>query len=60
MATKNRGLAQQSMSKIAKLDPNMLAPFVQKGARPELQELAKKALKRAGLAPKMKMKVERR
>lgn len=60
IATKNRGLAQQAMSKIAKIDPNMLAPFVQKGARPELQELAKKALKGAGLAPKTKMKVERR
>jgi tetratricopeptide (TPR) repeat protein len=59
LATKNRGLAQQAMIKLAEIDPNMLAPFVAKNARPELQELAKKALKGAGLAPKTKMKMQR-
>lgn len=60
LATKNRGLAEQSMRKLAKLDPNMLAPFLQKGTRPELQQLAQKALKGAGFAPKQKMKMQRR
>jgi tetratricopeptide (TPR) repeat protein len=60
VATKNRGLAQSAMNKMADLDPNSLAPFLQKGARPELMELAKKALKGAGMVPKAKMKVQRR
>lgn len=59
IATKNRGLAERSMGTLAKLDANMIAPFLAKGARPELQELAKKALKGVGLAPKAKMKVQR-
>lgn len=59
LATKNRGLAQSAMNKLAKLDANMLAPFIAKNARPEIQELAKKALKGVGLAPKQKMKVQR-
>lgn len=60
MASKNRGLAEQAMKKLAKVDPNMLAPFVQKGARPELHALAMKALKGAGVAPKQKVKLQRR
>ncbi|HEY8431228.1 MAG TPA: hypothetical protein VIL20_22770, partial [Sandaracinaceae bacterium] len=60
MATKNRGLAEKAMRKLAKADANMLAPFVQKGARPELQALAMKALRGAGLAPKPKVKLQRR
>lgn len=60
LATKNRGLAERAMRRLAKVDPNMLAPFLQKGARPELQQMAQKALKGAGYAPKQKMKVQRR
>lgn len=60
LATKNRGLAEQSMKRLAKIDPNMLAPFLAKGARPELQTMAKKALKGAGFAPKQKVKLQRR
>ena len=41
------------------VDPNMLAPFLQKGARPELQPMAPKALKGAGFAPKQKMQIQR-
>lgn len=59
LATKNRGLAEQSMMKLAKLDPNMLGPFLAKGARPEMQTMARKALKSAGFAPKTKMKIQR-
>lgn len=60
LATKNRGLSEQAMRKLAKEDPNMLAPFLQKGARPELQQMAQKALRGAGFAPKPKMKIQRR
>jgi tetratricopeptide (TPR) repeat protein len=59
LATKNRGLAEGAMRKLAKDDPNMLAPFLAKGVRPELSELAKKALRASGMAPKTKMKVQR-
>ncbi len=59
LATKNRGLAEAAMRKLAKVDPNMLAPFLGKGARPELAMMAKKALKGAGMAPKQKMKIQR-
>lgn len=60
LANKKRGLAQQSMRALAKADPNMLAPFLGKGMRPELQKMAQKALKSVGLAPKQKMQVQRR
>lgn len=60
MATKNRGLAQQAMRKLAKFEPNMLAPFLQKGVRPELQQMAQKALRGEGFAPKQRMKIQRR
>jgi tetratricopeptide (TPR) repeat protein len=60
LASKNRGLAEQAMRALAKVDPNMLAPFLGKGARPELAAMAKKALKGAGFAPKQKMKIQRR
>lgn len=59
LATKNRGLAETAMGKLAKVDPNMLAPFLAKGARPELQTMARRALKGAGFAPKQKMKLQR-
>ena len=57
LATKKRGMAEQAMRKLAKLDPNMLAPFVQKNTKPELQKLALAALADAGLAPRPQMKV---
>ncbi|MFK7990135.1 MAG: tetratricopeptide repeat protein [Sandaracinaceae bacterium] len=57
---KNRGLAQRAMKNLAKIDPNLLAPFVGKRVRPELQKMARSALKSVGLAPKQKMKVQRR
>jgi tetratricopeptide (TPR) repeat protein len=60
LATKNRGKALDAMRKLAKLDANLLSPFLAKGARPELSEMAKKALKGIGLAPKQQMKVQRR
>jgi hypothetical protein len=57
METKNRGLAKKALDALVKIEPNMLAPFVQKGARPELQKLAMQALSDAGLAPRQQMKM---
>lgn len=57
METKNRGLAKRALDALVRIEPNMLAPFVQKGARPELQKLAMQALADAGLAPKPQMKM---
>jgi tetratricopeptide (TPR) repeat protein len=59
LANKKRGLAEQAMRKLAKDDPNMLAPFLGKGVRPELAQMAQKALRGLGMAPKQKMKLQR-
>lgn len=56
MGTKNRGLASKALAGLVERDPNMVAPFLQKGVRPDLQNLAKKALSGAGLAPRQQMK----
>ncbi|MET0342832.1 MAG: hypothetical protein ABW252_17635 [Polyangiales bacterium] len=57
VATKNRGLAKRALDSLIAIDPNMVAPFVQKNVRPELQKLALTALADAGLAPRPQMKV---
>jgi tetratricopeptide (TPR) repeat protein len=56
-ATKNRGLAKKALDALVQIDPNMLAPFIQKNTKPELQKLALSALADAGLAPRAQMKV---
>lgn len=55
--TKNRGLAKRALDQLIAVDPNMVAPFVQKNVKPELQKLALQALADAGLAPRPQMKV---
>lgn len=57
VATKNRGLAKKALDQLIALDPNMVAPFVQKNVNPELQKLALSALSDAGLAPRPQMKM---
>ena len=57
---KQKGLAQKAMRNMAKIDPNLLAPFLGKRVRPELSKMATKALKDMGMAPKRKMQVQRR
>jgi len=56
-ATKNRGLAKKALDQLVRIDPNMVAPFVQKSVNPELQKLALSALADAGLAPRPQMKM---
>lgn len=60
VTTKNAGLAQDALKKLAEIDPNHLAPFLAKSVRPELQKMAQKALKSVGLMPKQKMQFQRR
>lgn len=57
MATKNRGLAKKALDGLVAIDPNMVAPFVQRNVKPELQKMALQALADAGLAPRPQMKV---
>lgn len=56
MGTKNRGLAKKALDALIAVDPNMVAPFVQKNVNPDLQKLAMQALGDAGLAPRAQMK----
>jgi len=56
-ATKNRGLAKKALDALIAIDPNMVAPFVQKNVNPELQKLAMTSLADAGLAPRPQMKM---
>jgi hypothetical protein len=55
-ALKKRGLAQKAMEALARIEPNMVAAFTLKGHPPEIVQMAKQTLGRAGLGPKMKMK----
>jgi hypothetical protein len=48
------------MELLLEVDPNMVAAFVQKGTRPELNRLAKQVLSGAGALPKPKMRVRSR
>ncbi|HEX6241963.1 MAG TPA: hypothetical protein VFZ61_13735 [Polyangiales bacterium] len=60
METKNRGLAKRALDALIQIEPNMLSPFLQKGANPELQKLALAALSDAGLAPRAQMKMRQK
>lgn len=62
LKVKKRGRAQTSMQRLAKSDPNMLAPWVTPGNRvpPQIKKMAMEALKKQGVAPKMKMKLQRK
>ena len=60
VASKKRGRAREAMERLLAVDPNMVAAFVQRGARPELARLAKQVLAGAGALPKQKMRVKAR
>ncbi len=60
MGTKNRGLAKKALEHLARVEPNMLAAFLVKGVRPDLQKLARQVVQGAGVVPKQKMRVQRR
>lgn len=49
---KKRNLARQQMERLAGFDPQMLGPFLVKGANPELQQMAKQVLQQYGMMPR--------
>ena len=57
---KKRGRAEGAMKELARVDPNMLAPWIAKRVRPEIKKMAERALRSMGVAPKMQMKVQRK
>ena len=57
VGAKKRGLAQKAMEQLFATDPNMVAVFLQKGAHPEVQKLARQVLGRSGMMPKPKMRL---
>ncbi len=59
MATKNRGLAKKAMEALGAMDPNMVAAFVGKGNKPEIQKMAKQVIQGLGMMPKQKMRMMR-
>jgi len=58
-ATKNRGLMRKAMLQIAERDPNQLAPFMTKGAHPEMQAAVREILTQAGFQTRAKQKIQR-
>jgi hypothetical protein len=57
---KKKGRARTAMMRLAKIDPNQLGAFVQKGVHPELKTLAMEVLQREGFVPnRPQMKVIR-
>jgi hypothetical protein len=59
MATKNRGLAKQAMTKLGSIDPNMVAAFVGKGNSPDIQKMAKQVIQGLGVIPKQRVRMMR-
>ena len=57
--TKNRGLMRKAMLQIAERDPNQLAPFMTKGAHPEMQAAVREILTQAGFQTRAKQKIQR-
>lgn len=57
---KKRGRARTAMMRLAKHDANQLGAFLQKGAHPEVKQLAREVLEKEGLMPKPRMKMRMR
>ncbi|MAQ17039.1 MAG: hypothetical protein CMN30_19880 [Sandaracinus sp.] len=56
---KKRGRARTAMMRLAKLDPNQLGAFLQKGTHPEVKRLAREVLEKEGFVPKQKVQMRR-
>jgi hypothetical protein len=56
VALKKRGLAKRAMDRLCEVEPNLLGPFLLKGAPPEVAKLARQSLADSGAGPKMKIK----
>ncbi|MBX3247109.1 MAG: tetratricopeptide repeat protein [Myxococcales bacterium] len=60
LKVKKKGRARTAMMRLAKIDPNQLGAFLQKGAHPDLKRLATEVLQREGYVPnKPQMKIMR-
>ena len=57
---KKRGRARTAMMRLAKIDPNQLGAFMQKGTHPDVKRLAREVLEKEGYVPKQKMQFQRR
>lgn len=60
MGVKKRGLAKQSMQKLAQVEPNLVAQFAMKGGNPELAKMARDIIQGLGLMPKQKVRMRMR
>jgi hypothetical protein len=56
VALKKRELAKRALDALCEVEPNLLGPFLLKGASPEIAKLARQALADSGAGPKMKIK----
>ncbi len=57
---RKRGRARTAMMRLARHDANQLGAFLQKGAHPEVKQLAREVLEKEGLMPKPRMKMRMR
>ena len=57
---KKRGRARTAMMRLAKMDVNQVAAFLQKGSHPEVARLAREVIQKEGLAPKQRVKMRMR
>lgn len=48
-ALKKRGMVKRAIDELAAIEPNLIAPFLQKGAPPEITKLAKQTLGELGM-----------
>jgi hypothetical protein len=54
-ALKKRGLVKKALDELGAIEPNLIAPFLQKGAPPEIATIAKQSLSELGIGkPKTK------
>jgi hypothetical protein len=60
MGVKKRGLAKQSMQKLAEVEPNLVAQFAMKGGNPELAKMAREIIQGLGIVPKQKVRMRMR
>jgi hypothetical protein len=54
-ALKKRGLVKRAIDELGAIEPNLIAPFLQKGAPPEIAKIARQSLSELGIGkPKIK------
>ena len=56
---KKKGRARTAMMRLARIDPNQLGAFMQKGTHPQVKRLAREVLEKEGFVPKQKVRMQR-